>query len=338
MKLQKLFITSLVLGITSFAAKAGDKTVITTDSSDAKNGSLGTSVTFTGSYSGKVDLKDKDTKKAKNRKGSKNKDTIGDVSVVSAGVSISQPLPSFGDGYQPMVEIGHTSYFIDRSKAVPLPKNLSTTSLTLGLSKEFGDHWSFFGGVSPTVSNAGKGFGGDGFGVAGVLIGSYAFSETFKVSAGVAGDSLAEGSGFSGPIGPVVGIEWAFAEKWTLSLGVPNTELAYQITPKLKLALSAAGEGGTFAVKKDPLRDGKDKPDLKDSKLSYESAAVTFKAEYALTEQLTLEAQVGYVVQQEFEYTLKNEQKWAKGKKSKEYKLESDGGAPYSSVSVSYNF
>ena len=340
MKFQKLFITSLVLGISSFAARAGDKTVLSTDSLDSKSGSIGTSVTIIGSYSGKVDLKDKDTKKPKSRKGSKNKDKIGDASVTSVGFSISQPLPSFGDGYQPVVEIGRTGYYIDRSKGVPLPENLTTTSLSLGLSKQFGDQWTFSGAVSPTVSNADEGFSGDGFGVTGVLIGSYAFSDTFKLSAGVAGDSLAAGSGgtFSGPIGPIVGVDWGFAEKWTFSLGFPNTELAYQATPKLRLALSATGEGGTFAVKKDPLQKGKDKPDLKDSKLAYTSAAITLKAGYALTEQLTLEAQVGYIVQEEFEYTLKNKQKWGRGGKSKEYKLESDGGAPYSSVSLSYAF
>ena len=328
MKLQKLFITSLILGIANLSAKAGESTaLIKTDSDDIL---LGTTVTLSGNYSGKADLKDENNKKSNGK--------LGSASVTSAGISISQVLPSFWDGYKPIVEIENTNFFIDRKNTTPLPKRMTSASLSLGISKEFDERWSFLGTVAPGISNAGDSLSGDGFGASGALVGSYAFSEAFTLSLGVAGDSLAEGSGlFSGSISPIVGIEWAFAEKWTLSLGFPNTELAYQATPKLKLGLSAGGEGGTFAVQNDPLPKGANKPDLKDSKLSYESTAISIEAEYALTDRLTIEAEVGYIIEQEFEYTLKKKQKW-NGNNSEEFKLKSDGGAPYSSVSLSYAF
>ncbi len=213
--------------------------------------------------------------------------------------------------------------------ALPLPEKLST--LTAGVTAQWqaAPAWQVTG-IAATVWSSGanrRGFGTSlgsasrGFVVVGMV--AHPFSETFSASAGAAYNSKGEGVL---KFGPVLSLEWKFAESWTASLGYPTTGISYQLSEQWKFGLEIEGLGGTYYVDQDPLPNQAGQPSLARTQLQFYDVRAGLSATYALKPGTILRLTFGEVLGQEFNYP------------QRQLKLKSDSHAVYGAVALQLGF
>jgi len=182
----------------------------------------------------------------------------------------------------------------------PLPYNLQTVSVSLGLSYKLSDEWSVFGAVMPRlelIDNADQ-IESQSFEVGGAIGATYDFNPDLSLRFGLGINPGALGI----PVVPMVGVRWHFAKPWTLNVGFPRTSLDYQLLPNLRLSPIEVGfQGGSFHTSK-TYGDSVGMSKLNDRNLDYNEVRVGAGADYAVMKNVNVELTGGAVVYREFDF------------------------------------
>jgi hypothetical protein len=140
----------------------------------------------------------------------------------------------------------HGDQFSGLHPGAALPDRLHGLDLEATYLQVQNVRWStFFALTLGSRSAGGRELNSDGFGVQAVALAQYAASDQFRLSMGIFGDSLAEGSD---RLNPILGIEWQFAPQWELALGVPETALRYALSESVRLGLIATLRSDVYAI------------------------------------------------------------------------------------------
>jgi hypothetical protein len=184
---------------------------------------------------------------------------------------------------------------IDITGPAALPDSLMNVGITLGATKDltemFGTGWSAKAILRPGFASDSSSISGSDFNLQGFVVFGYEHSPNLKWELGVGGSM--EGDN---PVLPVIGVEWRFAPDWTLTVGIPETGIGYQVTPGLKLRASGRFAGGTYHVDSQPA-SGSD-----DTWLQYSEIRVGLGADYEFMEGMMLSIDGGAVLERSFDY------------------------------------
>lgn len=226
------------------------------------------------------------------------------------------------------IEFQTRDFGTDTGDNVPVPERLQSLSFELGYFRVLNDRWSMLASAEPGFHAADSSFDSDSFGVKVGAVAIYQFSPALRLGFGF-------GVNFPGigdtSLSPRLMLEWQPDERWAFRVGYPATEIAYTFDSGLELAFQATGEpfGEIYYVKDDPAPGVAGKPSLRDSAVEYSDLRLGLAVRQELAGGFDLEASVGVVVNQEFEYTETG---------GKDYTVESDGSPVFFSLGVSRDF
>ena len=115
-------------------------------------------------------------------------------------------------------------YSFGYGKHAPIPNDLHSTALVVGLDTEFSDSFLIRVELDPGFYGTDfDDFGERTFNVPVIIGGTYIFSSNFQVVFGIGIDALR-----NYPVLPGGGIRWKFASQWTLNAVVPTPRLEYE--------------------------------------------------------------------------------------------------------------
>ncbi len=211
---------------------------------------------------------------------------------------------------------------------VPVPERLQSLSFDLGYLRVLNDRWSVRTSAEPGFRSADSSFSSDSFGVEVGTVAIYEFSSALRLGFGFSVDFPGIGDT---ELSPSLMLEWQPGERWAFRLGYPATEVAYTFDGGLELAFQVTGEpfGESYYVKDDPAPGLAGKPSLRDSAVEYSDLRLGLGARYELAGGFDLEAAVGVVLNQEFDYTETG---------GRDYTVEADGSAVFFRLGVSRDF
>ena len=230
-----------------------------------------------------------------------------DVAIARAGAALGVDAP-VGDTSSLAVSFGwqHSWYTWDKSTSlggVATPwDDTDELDLAVRFSTRVDDHWSWFAGFGTNAAGEkGADFGdsltyGGGAGV------RYRFSDTFALTGGLLVRSQLEDSA---NIIPIIGIDWKFADKWSLTteyktsiFPAPGLFVKYEPCDSLTLALGASYETHTFRLSD---RDAPAKGIARERRLPIELSAA-----WKVSPHATLSASAGVVAWQRFRLDTSN--------------------------------
>jgi hypothetical protein len=190
------------------------------------------------------------------------------------------------------------------------------------------DRWSVRASAEPGFRAAGSSFDSDSFGVEVGADAIYEFSPALRLGFGFEVDFPGIGDT---SLSPSLTLEWQPDERWAFRVGYPATEVAYTFDGGLELAFQVTGDpfGEIYSVKNDPAPGLAGKPSLRDSAVEYSDLRLGLAVRHELAGGFDVEAAVGVVVNQEFEYTETG---------GSDYTVESDGSPVFFSLGVSRDF
>jgi hypothetical protein len=185
------------------------------------------------------------------------------------------------------------------------PQNLQSVNMGLGLGYNVDEKWSVLASFSPQIQQVNDWEDSPYVNFIGALVATYKWNRDLTV---VFGLTIVPDNTIDVPVLPLAGVRWAFADKWTLQVGVPQTSIKYALTDKLNLWSQASVDGGTFRTG-DDYGDAAGRPDLNRRKVSYTEVRVGVGADYELYQGIVLTGEVGSAVYREFEFKDKDKLK-----------------------------
>lgn len=236
-----------------------------------------------------------------------NNGKVGEVAVNHADATLSARLPldqntlfTFG--------LDYSTNSLDRAAGTPLPSQLSSVALDLGLKHKFSDEWGGSLSVSPGFYGDSQSFNSDSFTAPVRLLATFKQSDTLGWIVGGEYDAFADMA-----FVPVVILNWQADAQWMFSLGFPRSSIRYQATDKLTLRTEASSERTSYRINDNPAPAPL--PNLGHTYLDYREIRVGVGADYALTRSLSLSADTGVLLQRQFDYYARS------------YRLDGDTGA-----------
>ncbi|PAW79116.1 MAG: hypothetical protein B9S32_03935 [Verrucomicrobia bacterium Tous-C9LFEB] len=196
--------------------------------------------------------------------------------------------------------VQYTRLDFGQSEGSPLPNSLETVAISTGLHYKISNQWSVFGIVSPQLNllNSWDEISSQDIRMGGAVGAVYEFNKDLSVQFGLA---LNPGQK-DWLIIPLLGLNWRFAESWTLNLGLPKTSIDYQLSQKLRLSvIEMAFHGGTYRTGS-TYGNSVGRPELNDRDLTYTEVRVGTGATYALTKNVDLGLSAGVVAYREFKF------------------------------------
>ena len=103
------------------------------------------------------------------------------------------------------------------------------------------------------------------------------------------------------PVFPAAGVRWKFADLWTLNLMLPAPRLEYDVNSKLQTYFGAGIVAGTYVVG-EHYGDDRGLPQLNHATLDYTELRLGPGLSWKARPNLTLEAEVGYVVHRSWDF------------------------------------
>ena len=234
------------------------------------------------------------------------------------------------DGYQghihfvltPMTKIGilrlgiqTERYSFSYGNRAPIPDDLSSTNLIIGLDTELSDKLLIRVEAAPGFYGTDwDDFGRDTFNVPVIIGGTYIYSSNLQFVFGVGIDAWRQY-----PVLPGGGVRWKFAPQWTLNAVVPTPRLEYEPNDSLLIFAGADIRGPSYRVEKDfgTLRGD---PSLNHASIVYEEIRVGAGLEWKLTTAFKLALEGGFVPHRNFDFH------------RTQVRYHQDGGAPYARI------
>ena len=137
-------------------------------------------------------------------------------------------------------------YSFGYGNLAPIPDNLHSTALVVGLDTEFSDSFLIRLELDPGFYGTDfDDFGRDTFNVPVILGGTYIVSSNFQIVFGIGFDALRKY-----PVLPGGGIRWKFASQWTLNAVAPTPRLEYEPNSNLLFYAGADIRATSYRVEK----------------------------------------------------------------------------------------
>ena len=194
----------------------------------------------------------------------------------------------------------------------PLPDDLHSTNLILGLDTEFSDSFLIRFEMQPGFYGTDwDDFGRDTFNVPFILGGTYIFSSGVQVVFGVGVDAWR-----NNVVLPGGGVRWKFAPEWTLNAVAPTPRLEYEPNSNLVLFAGADVRSTSYRVEKNfgTLRGN---TALNHASITYNELRVGGGFDWKLSTAVKLSFEGGYIPWRNFNFH------------RTEVRYHQDGGAPY---------
>lgn len=250
------------------------------------------------------------------------------ASSVTVIVEGSMPLggPSkFAQGVPPtppkwMMPLGLMSQnvWFDDVPGAPVPGSVHTLSLNTGLGYRMNDQWMLMANVSPTLYRT-ESISGNDVGVRGGLMAMWRHSPSLTWMFGV----IADPDG-AFPLLPLLGANWVISPEFTLSLMAPRPQFIYHPNKRWSYHVGANLKGAAFRTS-DTFGTERGEQRYNHALASYRDIRVGAGFEMRVNQRLTLNAEGGYSVNRQIDYTRIDER----------VKFDS---APYFQVGLRANF
>ncbi|HEV2840488.1 MAG TPA: DUF6268 family outer membrane beta-barrel protein [Chthoniobacterales bacterium] len=211
-------------------------------------------------------------------------------------------------------------YDFDLPAGVQVPNRLQSAALIIGLDTKLSDSLLVRVEAKPGYYS-GRDFEGQDFNVPFIMGGTYLYSSTLQFVFGIAVDLEAQY-----PVLPGGGFRWKFAPQWVLNATAPTPRLEYEVNRALTLYAGADIRWKNFRVDNDFVGDPGDPGDLNNAILSYSEIRTGGGVIWKIGEACKLTVEGGYLPYREFDYHRTN------------VRYESEGGAPYGSISLRASF
>jgi len=212
-------------------------------------------------------------------------------------------------------------YSFGYGNLAPIPDNLHSTALVVGLDTEFSDSFLVRLELDPGFYGTEfDDFGRDTFNVPVILGGTYIVSSNFQIVFGIGVDALRKY-----PVLPGGGIRWKFASQWTLNAVAPTPRLEYEPNSNLLFYAGADIRATSYRVKKNfgTLRGV---PALNHGDITYEEVRTGGGLDWKLTSAMKLTVEGGVIPFRNFDFYRVN------------VRYHQDGIAPYGMVAFQAAF
>jgi hypothetical protein len=194
----------------------------------------------------------------------------------------------------------------------PIPDDLHSTNLILGLDTKFSDSFLIRFEMQPGFYGVDwDDFGRDTFNVPFILGGTYIFNSGFQVVFGVGVDAWR-----SNVVLPGGGVRWKFAPEWTLNAVVPTPRLEYEPNSNMVFFVGADIRSTSYRVEKNfgTLRGN---TGLNHASITYNELRVGGGLDWKLSTAIKLSVEGGYIPYRNFDFH------------RTQVRYHQDGGAPY---------
>ena len=194
----------------------------------------------------------------------------------------------------------------------PIPDDLHSTNLILGLDTKFSDSFLIRFEMQPGFYGVDwDDFGRDTFNVPFILGGTYIFSSGVQVVFGVGVDAWR-----SNVVLPGGGVRWKFAPQWTLNAVVPTPRLEYEPNSNMVFFAGADIRSTSYRVEKNfgTLRGN---TALNHASITYNELRVGGGLDWKLSTAIKLSVEGGYIPYRNFDFH------------RTQVRYHQDGGAPY---------
>jgi hypothetical protein len=194
----------------------------------------------------------------------------------------------------------------------PIPDDLHSTNLILGLDTKFSDSFLIRFEMQPGFYGVDwDDFGRDTFNVPFILGGTYIFSSGVQVVFGVGVDAWR-----SNVVLPGGGVRWKFAPEWTLNAVVPTPRLEYEPNSNMVFFAGADIRSTSYRVEKNfgTLRGN---TALNHASITYNELRVGGGLDWKLSTAIKLSVEGGYIPYRNFDFH------------RTQVRYHQDGGAPY---------
>ena len=208
-------------------------------------------------------------------------------------------------------------YSFGYGNLAPIPNDLHSTALVIGLDTEFSDSFLIRFEADPGFYGTDfDDFGQDTFNVPVILGGTYIFSSNFQVVFGLGFDALRKY-----PVLPGGGIRWKFASQWTLNAVAPTPRLEYEPNSSMLFYAGADIRATSYRVEKNfgTLRGN---PALNHGAITFEEVRVGAGLDWKLTTALKLSLEGGVIPFRNFDFH------------RTQVRYHQDGGAPYAMLAL----
>ena len=203
-------------------------------------------------------------------------------------------------------------YAFSYGSTAPIPNDLHSTNLIVGLDTKFSDSFLIRFEMQPGFYGVDwDDFGRDTFNVPFILGGTYIFNSGFQIVFGVGVDAWRRNV-----VLPGGGVRWKFAPQWTLNAVVPTPRLEYEPNSNLVLFAGADIRSTSYRVEKNfgTLRGN---TALNHASITYDELRVGGGLEWKLSTAIKLSVEGGYIPWRNFDFH------------RTQVRYHQDGGAPY---------
>lgn len=195
------------------------------------------------------------------------------------------------------LELKSQNLFLGSSVGVPIPGDIHTLQFGSGLSYRPNDRWTFMAVASPTLYKFSD-VGSNDVGVAGRLTAMWNYNPSLKLMFGVV---YSPNSDISNVL-PIVGLDWAINDQFDLRLMFPKPRLIY--TPNDHLSFNVGAELNTVTFRtSDSLGTSIGLQQYNDAIGTYRDIRVGAGVGYRINNSLSVEADAGYSVNRQIDYT-----------------------------------
>lgn len=188
-------------------------------------------------------------------------------------------------------------YSFGYGSLAPIPDNLHSTALVLGLDTEFSDSFLIRFEMDPGFYGTDfDDFGRDTFNVPVIIGGTYIFSSNFQIVFGVGIDAFRKY-----PVLPGGGIRWKFASQWTLNAVAPTPRLEYEPNSNLLFYVGADIRANSYRVEKNfgTLRGD---PALNHGAITFEEVRTGGGLDWKLSSAIKLSLEGGVIPFRNFDF------------------------------------
>lgn len=203
-------------------------------------------------------------------------------------------------------------YAFSFGSTAPIPDDLHSTNLIIGLDTKFSDSFLIRFEMQPGFYGVDwDDFGRDTFNVPFILGGTYIFSSGVQVVFGVGVDAWR-----SNVVLPGGGVRWKFAPQWTLNAVVPTPRLEYEPNSNLVFFAGADIRSTSYRVEKNfgTLRGN---TALNHASITYNELRVGGGLDWKLSTAIKLSVEGGFIPYRNFDFH------------RTQVRYHQDGGAPY---------
>lgn len=213
---------------------------------------------------------------------------------MNIGVSILKPL---NEKWFIPFEIQSKNLDFGSPAGVPMPDAVNTLEFGTGLAYRPNDRWMFTARIGAELYKL-EDVGGNDVGVSGGLLAMWEYGPSLQWMFG-----LMVQPDNDLPVLPLVGVNWRIREQWELQLMLLSPRLTYSLDDRWKLhAGMGLNFGNTFRTS-DTLGTSLGLPRYNDALGSYSDMRFGGGFAYQLGRSFSLEAEAGYSMSREIDYT-----------------------------------